>query len=260
MSDQPDLQTLRLRGEGPVRTLELHRPERLNALSTVLLQELNAACRWLDEQRDIKVVIVRGAGRAFCGGFDLGDFADRDRVPPDETAELGRRATDALSDVRQITVGALHGHCVGGGVLLAAACDLRIASSGTRFRIPEVDLGIPLGWGGIPRLVRELGPALTKELVLTCRPFGAEEASAWRFVNQVVADDDLDEAVEQLAGELAAKPAYALRVTKEQVDAVAEEMGGTRRNATDRQLIVGARDDPESRAAALAYLEARSTR
>lgn len=258
----PVLANLVLGGDGPVRTLTLDRPDRLNALSAALLGEVITACRWLDDQRDVKVVVVRGAGRAFCAGFDLADFTgDVDGGPtPSETADLGRRATDALSDIGPLTVAALHGHCVGGGVVLATACDLRVAAASTRFSIPEVDLGIPLGWGGIPRLVRELGPAVTKDLVLTCRTFDAAEARTLNLVNRVVDDDDLDATVRDLADQLAAKPAYALRATKEQVDAVAEEMAGTRRNASDRELIVGALHDEESRTVARAYLEARGRR
>lgn len=259
MTVPPPSTALRLTGAGPVRTLWLDRPEKLNALSRQLLLDLVATCRWLDDQADIKVVVVRGQGRSFCAGFDLANFTDAADAPPIETADLGRRATDALTDVRQLTIAGVHGHCIGGGLLLAAACDLRVAARSVRFSIPEVDLGIPLGWGGIPRLVRELGPAVTKELVLTCRAFDAEEARALRFVNEVVDDHDLGDRVDALAAALAAKPAYALRATKEQVNAVAEEMGGTRRNTTDRDLIVGAMHDDESRSVALAYLAARTT-
>jgi enoyl-CoA hydratase/carnithine racemase len=259
--DQPPLTTLQLLHEpgAAVATLLLDRPGKLNALSRTLLTELVDACRWLDGTTEIKVVVVRGAGRAFSAGFDLVDFAsaDADRSPRD-AADLGRLATDALSDVRALTIAAVHGHCVGGGVVLAAACDLRLAAAGARFSIPEVDLGIPLAWGGIPRLVRELGPAVTKELVLTCRPFDAAEAHALRFVNRVVADDELVAAADGLAAELATKPGFALRTTKQQVDAVAEEMAGTRRNANDADTLVVATADPESRAATKRYLEQRN--
>lgn len=257
MTDHAAFATLQVDGEGPVRTLTLNRPAKLNALSTELLGEVVAAARWLDDQPEVKVVVVRGAGRAFSAGFDLADFGGGGALGPSEGAELGRRATDALAGMRAVTVAAVQGHCVGGGVVLAAACDLRLAAADATFSIPEVDLGIPLGWGGIPRLVRELGPAITKELVLTCRPFDAPEARELRFVNRVVAPDELDAQALALARDLAAKSAYALRHTKEQVDAVAEEMGGTRRNGSDRELIVGASHDPESRAVAAAYLAAR---
>jgi enoyl-CoA hydratase/carnithine racemase len=256
----PRLSTLRLthRAGEPVATLLLNRPERLNALSKVLLGEVVTACRWLDATAEIRAVVVRGAGRAFSAGFDLSDFqAIGDGESPRDTADLGRQAADALTGTRALTVAAIHGHCVGGGLVLAAACDLRLASDDVRFSIPEVDLGIPLAWGGIPRLVRELGPAVTKELVLTCRPFGADEALALRFLNRVVPADELVGAAEGLAAELASKPAFALRATKTQVNAVMEEIAGTGRNANDADTLVAAMQDEESRATSRAYLRAR---
>ena len=85
----------------------------------------------------------------------------------------------------------INGHAVGGGWGLTLACDFRWAAAEAQLWIPEVDLGIPLAWGGIPRLVREIGPALTKELVLTCRPFTPAEARSVRFLNDVVPEADL---------------------------------------------------------------------
>jgi enoyl-CoA hydratase/carnithine racemase len=256
---KPRLSTIRLqhRADEPVATLLLDRPDRLNALSRELLGEIVTACRWLDDTTAIKSVVVRGAGRAFSAGFDLDDFGALDESSPRDTADLGRKAAEALTDTRPLTVAALHGHVVGGGLVLAAACDLRLAAAGTRFSIPEVDLGIPLAWGGIPRLVRELGPAVTKELVLTCRPFDADEALGLRFLNRVVADDALVEAAEQLAAELASKPHFSLRATKTHVNAVMDEIAGVGRNANDADSLVAALQDPESRATSRAYLRSR---
>lgn len=255
-----DFRTLRLDldAEARLATITLDRPDRLNALSAALLQEVIDVSHHLDTLDDITVVLVRGAGRAFSAGFDLHEFGS---VPAGgsarDVADLGRRAADALTNVRALTVAAIHGHCVGGGLVLAASCDLRIAATSARFSIPEVDLGIPLAWGGIPRLVRELGPAVTKELVLTCRPFDAQEALAFRFLNRVVADDELESRSAELARSLAAKPAFALRSTKSQVNAVAEEMAGTGRSANDADTLTVALHDPESRAASAAYLQRR---
>ena len=184
----PEFECLRVAVDGPIGRLELHRPERLNALSRQHLVELAEAARWFDTQRDVKVVGVTGAGRSFCAGFDLDDFADPDPdLPMREVADLGRIMAEAVTDMRALTVVGVHGRCVGGGLVLAAACDLRVAADDAVFSIPEVELGIPLAWAGIPRLVREIGPALTKELVLTCRPFSPAEAAAFGFVNRVVA-------------------------------------------------------------------------
>jgi enoyl-CoA hydratase/carnithine racemase len=256
----PDFETLDLSVAGAVATLTLNRPSRLNALSRQLLGELVALCRHVDDELpEVRVMVVRGAGRAFSGGFDLDDF--RSAAPgwtPRDTADLGRRATEALTEVRPLTIAAVHGHCVGGGVVLAAACDLRLAADTARFSIPEVDLGIPLAWGGIPRLVREIGPALTKELVLTCRPFGAEEAAAIRFVNRVVPEAALFDEAGAMAAGLAGKASFLLRVTKQQVNAVMEEIGSTQRNTIDGDVLVAAMADPDARAMSRAYLERRA--
>jgi enoyl-CoA hydratase/carnithine racemase len=252
----PEFETIRVErdGDAPIAQLVLDRPERLNALSGQLLREIVGACRWLDEQGDVKVIVVRGEGRAFSAGFDLDDFTNMDGSARD-TADLGRLAAEALAGVGALTIAAVHGHCVGGGLVLTAACDLRLASDDVRFSIPEVDLGIPLAWGGIPRLVRELGPAITKELVLTCRPFDADEARQLRFVNRVIPAGLLVDEALSLAGELAAKPKFSLRATKSQVNAVMDEIAGTGRNANDADTLVTALRDPESRAASRAYLD-----
>jgi len=258
--DAPALDTIRIEREGdaPLAHLVLNRPDRLNALSRVLLTELVEACHWLDGQRDVKVVVVRGEGRAFSAGFDLDDFARPDEsLSVHDGADLGRIATDALTDTRALTIASIRGHCVGGGVVLAAACDLRIAADDVRFSIPEVDLGIPLAWGGIPRLTRELGPAVTKELVLTCRPFAADEALRLRFVNRVVPAAELDATVAELAEELADKPSFSLRATKQQVNAVMEEIAGTGRSAGDADMLVAALQDAESMATSRRYRDAR---
>ncbi|MBU3717988.1 MAG: enoyl-CoA hydratase/isomerase family protein [Actinobacteria bacterium] len=248
---------LRLDVDGRIARLTFARPRRLNALSKDLLREVVSACDEVNRQQDVRVMVVSGEGTSFSAGFDLSDFASSD-ASPRESADLGRLATEALTNVRPLTIAAIAGNCVGGGLVLAAACDLRVAASDVRFSIPEVDLGIPLAWGGIPRLVREIGPALTKELVLTCRPFGADEAKTIGFLNEVVAPDRVIDRANELARSLSDKPQYALTVTKQQVNVVMEEIAGTGRNTTDAEVLVFAMHDPESREASRRYLEARA--
>jgi enoyl-CoA hydratase/carnithine racemase len=155
--------------------------------------------------------------------------------------------------MRAVTIAQVHGHAVGGGVVLMAACDLRVVAEGTVLSIPEVDLGIPLAWGGIPRLVREIGPALTKELVMTCRRFTPEEARAAGFVNRVVPEAHLEAEARALAQELAAKPAVPVIVTKEHVNAVTRAMGAGLTAFADGDVLLGAVFDPESLEAARRY-------
>jgi len=251
-------ETLEVSVQGAIGHMALARPKRLNALSRQTLQDLAQASRWFDEQRDVKVVVVSGQGTSFCAGFDLNDFMNPD---PEwgvrESADLGRLMAEAVTNMNALTIASIHGNCIGGGVVLAASCDLRIATDSANFVIPEVDLGIPLAWGGIPRLVREIGPAATKELVLTCRPFGSAEAKSLGFLNTIVSEAELENHVQALAESLAAKPGYSLRTTKQQVNAVTEEMIGTARNANDADSLVIATYDAESRAASAAYLKSK---
>ncbi len=247
---------------GPRGDITLNRPEKLNPLSTTTLNELVSAARYLDTLPTVKVVVVAGNGRAFSAGADLASFAASGEAggpatagATREAADAGRRMAEAIEAMNAVTVARLHGHCVGGGVVLAAACDLRVAADDTRFSIPEVDLGIPLAWGGIPRLVREIGSARTKELVMTCRPFGAAEALAVGFVNRVVPAAGLTTAIDELVGQLAAKSALTLTATKRHTNAVTESMVGTARAWNDADSLVTALRDPESRAAGAAYLK-----
>lgn len=238
--------------DGTRGELRLNRPEKLNPLSMHTLHEIELAARWFDEHHDLKVIVVSGAGRAFSAGADLAAFSGSATM---EDRQVGWRMARALEELRAVTVARLHGWCVGGGLVVAAGCDLRIAADTARFSIPEVDLGIPLAWGGIPRLVREIGPALTKELVMTCRPFDAHEARAAGFLNRVVPEATLDDEVEALVQVLLGKPKLALLETKAHVNAVSESMVGTGRSWADADgLLAGLRDE-EGRAAARAYVE-----
>lgn len=246
--------------DGVRGAITLNRPDKLNPLSTTTLEELAAAARWMDGHPDVKVVVVSGRGRSFSAGADLAAFGSGSGASGGapsasrDAADAGRRMAEAMEAMRAVSVARIQGHCIGGGLVLAAACDLRIAAEDAYFSIPEVDLGIPLAWGGIPRLVREIGPALTKELVLTCRPFGADEAKAVGFLNRVVPGERLDATVEELVALLCTKSTLTLHSTKRHTNAVTDAMVGTGRAWNDADSLVTAQRDPESRAAAAAYL------
>ena len=249
--------TLEVAVEGAIGSLWLNRPQRLNALSVEVLRELAGAARWFDEQDGVRVVLVGGRGRAFCAGADLDGFPAVADAGVRQAADLGRLMAEAIEGMRAVTVARIQGWCVGGGLVLAAACDLRVASESARFSIPEIDLGIPLAWGGIPRLVREIGPALTKELVITCREFSPREAQAAGFLNRVVTDSELDAVVQALAAQVAAKPAMPVIATKRHVNAVTAQMVGTVRAWSDADGLVGGLLDPECGAARQDYIKGR---
>lgn len=252
------LQTLTLTVDGPVALLTLARPERLNAMSARMLDELIDAAYALDRDHRVRAVVLRGEGRAFCAGVDLGDLGAAAATRPlRDLADLGRRAIDAVAAMRAPTVAAVRGHCVGGGLVLMLACDLRVAADDAVFSVPEAALGLPLGWGGVPRLVREVGPAVARDLVLTCREFGAAEAARLGVVNRVVPADEVDATARGLAETLAGRAEIVVRTTREQVHAAAEDLASTAGAAADADLLMDALADPEATLLRSTYLADR---
>ena len=232
--------SLRLEIAGPIATLSLARPDKHNALSLAMLREITEVADAIDRS-NVAVVVLRGDGPSFSSGFDLTDAA---RPSTDASvvadADLGRQATEAISELDAVTIAQIHGYCIGGGFVLASACDLRVVAEDAVFSIPEVDLGMPLTWGAIPRLVRELGPAVTRELVLTGRRFTAAEALGWRFANRVVPRGSLDAHTQSLAAEIAAKPRLVTTFTTRQVDAAVDALCSADVGTTDARLLAAA--------------------
>ncbi len=253
----PDVETLLMRIDGGIGRLTLNRPNKLNALSPATMQEIIAACRWLAARGDLRVLLLDGAGRAFCGGFDLDAMREgRGRMDRNAT-DLGRQMIEALEAIPAITLSLVQGHCVGGGVLLALACDLCIAADDARFSIPEMELGIPLGWGGVPRLIRRVGPAVAMELVLDCTPFDAAQALAWRCINRVVPLAELDAAGAAWAQRLASRPLNALRSTKERFRVAADALCSGAGSELDADTLLAAYRDPETLAVQQRYIAVR---
>lgn len=260
-------ETIKVEVDGAIGRLTLNRPDSLNALSSKMMHELTEAAHWFDEQPDVRVVIISGAGRAFCAGADLKDAGRKAATSDPETSWMDRRAAaqsgsrmiEAVEKMRALTIASVHGYVVGGGLLLMVAADLRVAAENTIFSIPEVELGIPLAWGGIPRLVREIGPAMTKELVITCRRFSPQEAKAMGMINRVVAYEDLQSETGELAELSASMPAVPVAITKEHVNAVSRAMAGPSAYA-DGDVLLGAFGSAESAQARRDYVEKRLKR
>lgn len=234
--------------------ITIERPATLNSLDVATLRALREVAGEVAGRSTTKVVVLRGRGRAFSSGVDLGLLDGGAGVDPRLVPELGREMVEAVDSIPAVTVAVLRGAVVGGGLVLAAACDLRVAAEDTYFSIPEVDLGLPVGWGGVPRMVREIGPALTRELIMTCRPFTAGEARDAGFVNRVIPAPDLDAVVDELVSTLCAKPRYALLAIKQSVAEAAEEMLAARGRTGEADLLAEAAGDAGSRRAAADYL------
>jgi enoyl-CoA hydratase/carnithine racemase len=197
-------------------TVTLDRPEKLNALSVALHDELQHLCAALETDHAVRVVVLTGAGRAFSAGAELGDR--RPEPPVNDLdrrarAHLGGRTCDMLERIPQVTIGVANGLAIGGGVVLLSCCDLRLAAESAWFSIPEVELDLPLTWQALPRLMRELGPARTKEVAMACERFSSAQAAAWGFLNHVHPDAELVPAARSLAERLLSMDPLSLAMT-----------------------------------------------
>lgn len=220
-------------------TLTLNRPKALNAIDRTMLAELRSALDELDERRDVKAVILRGAGRAFCAGLDI---KWSETITPEERVEQNRRGQKALARIDSMekpVVAAVHGYALGGGLELALAADFIVCSDDARLGLPEITLsadppyrpkiaedgdpdqpaygGSVPGWGGPKRLPERVGKALAKELMFTGEHVPAARALQIGLVNHVYPSDEFDEQVTELGARLAAMNAYNLRLIKELV-------------------------------------------
>lgn len=214
---------LEIERQGSVARIWLSRPAVHNALDADTLEEIIAACHRLQVDFDVPVVVFGGRGPSFSSGADrrnpparLARDSGKSARERRYVAQLGRRVLEAIERLEAITIARLHGHVIGAGVVLALGCDLRVAAASTQFAIPEVDLGIPLTWGAVPRLIREVGAARAKELILLCDRIDAPDALRMGLVNRVVPDAELDAVVDDWAARLAAKAPWALHMTKTQ--------------------------------------------
>jgi enoyl-CoA hydratase len=202
---------------GPVAVVTVNRPDKLNALNVRTREEILAAFKDLAEDRDVRVIVMKGAGeKAFIAGADISEFSGNTAL---EQREIMRRsrAFDAMEDCPKPVIAMIQGYALGGGCELAMACDLRIASSKAKFGQPEIKLGLIPGGGGTQRLPRLIGEGKALELILTGDMIDAEEARRLGLVNQVVAPEDLETRTMELAARIAEMSQVALAVAKKAV-------------------------------------------
>ena len=213
--------TLSVEVHDQVAHVELDRPERLNTISVTLLEELKAAAEGLDRMDTVRAILLTGAGdRAFSAGANVTEaFAGASATEGVELARHGQRVMEALERADVPVVAGIDGYCLGGGMELAAAADLRIASAGSTFGQPEHDLGLLPGWGGTQRLARLVGEGRAKEIIFTTDRYDAETMAEYGFLTDVVAGDGLFEHALDLASDLADGPPIAQAYTKRAIHA-----------------------------------------
>lgn len=188
------MENILVQPDGPIVTVVLNRPEKLNALTRAMWARLGEVIDELSADDRLRCIILRGAGeRAFSPGNDIGEFA-RERSNKTQAIEYGKvmhAAADALARCRHPLVAQIHGLCVGGGLEIAALCDLRICGEGSRFGAPIKNLGLVMAYPEMAPLVRLVGPAVTLEILLEGRIFDAAEAKEKGLVTRVVPDSQV---------------------------------------------------------------------
>jgi enoyl-CoA hydratase len=242
--------------EGPLAYITFNRPKVLNAMNRKTKEEVLAALADLEADDDVRVVIFRGAGeKAFVAGADVREFVGR--RPVDQREDRRRLGFyEAIADFPKPVIAMIRGYCLGGGCELILACDLRIASKGSKIGQPEINLGLIPGGGGSQRLPRLVGEGKALQLILTGEMISGEEAKAIGLVEEVYPDEELEERTRELALKIAEKSPIAVRLAKEAVRAAArmDLQAGLEYEAALFSLLFSTKDKEEG---IKAFLEKR---
>ncbi|MFZ8857692.1 MAG: enoyl-CoA hydratase/isomerase family protein [Candidatus Caldarchaeales archaeon] len=210
--------------EGPVVWLTLNRPEKRNALNRELRSRLLEELRRAEEDQQVRVVVIRGAGGNFCAGADLSEFVELDGLGIREyNRAWGTQViASTIQNMRKVVVAAVDGYCLGGGFELALACDIIVASKRAVFGLPELRVGLIPGGGGTQRLTRAAGAHFAKNVILRSRLFSAEEAWRAGIVAELAEPDKLEEVVRGVISDLLERSPVHLQAAKMAINAALE--------------------------------------
>ncbi|MFN2389984.1 MAG: enoyl-CoA hydratase/isomerase family protein [Actinomycetota bacterium] len=221
---------VQLDAAGPVATLTLDRPDARNALSVELCDEIVVALHRLGSRPDLRVLIVRGAGSVFCAGADVNTLTGPGAggfVPAFEAM------LDALTRFRLPTIAAIQGAALGGGYQLASVCDFAVAAADAKIGIPSARLGVLVNFENVQRLVLRVGPARSREGLMTARTYRGDEATAAGLVTGAVPAAELDAAVSELAAGIAAGAPLSVQGSKRAIQLVVDHLSAARAAAPD---------------------------
>ncbi len=205
---------LLVRIDPPAARITLNRPEKRNALSLALMEELIAVLEEVAAAAEVRAIVIEGAGPAFSAGHDLGEMVGRDAEFYDRLFDVCTVLMETIHRVPQPVIAKVHGIATAAGCQLVAACDLALAADATRFATPGVKIGLFCSTPMVP-LSRAVGRKRALELLLTGDPIDAATAREWGLVNEVVPADDLEDAVSALVGKIAASSPLTVRIGKE---------------------------------------------
>jgi enoyl-CoA hydratase/carnithine racemase len=226
--------------EGDLARIKLNRPKQLNALNDTIRRIIAATLDELMERPDIRLLVFSGNGSSFCSGADL-TTTSYPKVEGSWSTRRNRTATwqrllEQLDRIPQVTIASVHRHVIGGGALLATACDFRVIADDAIFRIPELALGIPNVWNGTPLLAREVGLSATRDWVMTTRSVAAPELVRTGWAHRCVPAADLETETQALIDELLAMPPAPLALTRSMTAALGRAASGMQLGWADADL------------------------
>jgi 2-(1,2-epoxy-1,2-dihydrophenyl)acetyl-CoA isomerase len=250
-------ETIILERKDSIATLTLNRPEKLNALNIKMIEELECAVLGTLKDRNVRVLVITGAGRGFCSGADVSDMAQA--PAPVETRYLTQTAHKiilALTDLEKPVIAKVNGVAVGIGCSLALSADMIIASEKARFGVIFSRIGLIPDGGSLFHLPRLVGPAKAKELVFTAKMFDAKEAERIGLINKAVPADELDNEVNTLTKQLAEGPTVAFGIAKKIINkGLSMDLSSVLECEAFGQTIAGTTED--AREGVMAFLEKR---
>ena len=205
------------RREGPIAHIIFNQPEKRNAVSLEMWTAVNEAINTLATDRSVRVLILSGAGgKSFIAGADISKF-ESERASKEAVTQynqMTKKVYDGLANFPKPTIAQIDGFCIGGGVGLAASCDMRFCGTASQFAIPAAKLGLGYEYEGVNRLVQIIGPAFTKEFFFTARRFSAQEVASMGLVNKVLDDKNLASYCDEIAHMVAANAPLTIEATK----------------------------------------------
>jgi enoyl-CoA hydratase len=248
--------------EGRIAVVHFDRGDGINALSPEAMRQLTAVARSFEDEGDTSVVVLTGSAKAFSAGFDLKDPEGRSRKDMDlgtlrRHVRVGPQLTRAWQEMEQVTIGAIEGFAIGGGVALAVALDFRVMARNAHLRVPEIALGMSMSWQSIPRMLHLMGPARTKQAVIIAdERISAEEAQQWGLVEQVAEPGKAFEAAMALAEKVARQPPIAVSMTKLTVNRLAHALDDLTSHMDGDQFLLASMSEDHKEGVA-AFLERR---
>lgn len=212
------MSTLKVSTNNNIATITFSRPQALNALSTRVFTDLNQVLDELEQNKNLRAIIVTGEGKAFVAGADIAEMQNKKPADARAFSKIGHTTFNRLEHFPVPVIAAVNGFALGGGLELAMACDFIIASEKAKFSAPEVNLGLIPGFNGTQRLARAVGPNNARYLLYTTEMIAAEEAKQMGLVQKIVAPDELMETVLKTAQNIANKGPQAVQAVKKTVN------------------------------------------